>query len=197
MDEIEAVSIQRRQEQINEKLGYGIMKKKYLKNRLQIYRETFQLLDAVFGGLRTIAPTKLEMEQTLEAITLLEHYWVKELKLSITPKAHLVFKHSVRKKEDEAKTEAETETEAEAEVQVQVENEIEDEFEIKLTGDMIVFGGTGDKTDEWGEKWHQEMDKQAAKTRGRIGFKLQFTTMIRSLWRDSDPSVHSKLEEGL
>ena len=64
---------------------------------------------------------------------------------------------------------------------------------------MIVFGGIGDKTDEWGDKWHLEMDKQAAKTLGRIGYEQQFTsTMIKSLWRYSDhPSARSKLEEGL
>jgi hypothetical protein len=184
MDDITTISIQRRKERVDEKQPYGIMSKDHLETRLQVYRETFQLIDAVFGGLRTIAPTRLEIEQTLEAITFLEYYWVKKLKLSITPKAHLAFRHSVKKVEDEEDEEEE-------------EDEEDEEDEIELTGDMVVFGGVGDKTDEWGEKWHQEMDKQATKTRGMNCFKLQCSTMIKSLWRDSDPSVRSKLDEGL
>ena len=179
MDDITSISIERRQERVDENQPYPIMRKSHLEAKLLLYRETFQLIDAVFGGLRTIAPTRIEIEQTLEAITFLEYYWVKKLKLSITPKAHLAFRHSVRKVEEEE------------------DEEDEVEFKVTLTGDMIVFGGVGDKTDEWGEKWHQEMDKQVTKTRGIIGFKLQCTTMIKSLWRDSDPSVRSKLNEGI
>ena len=168
MDEITVVCMERRKERVDENLPYSVIPKKNLKRKLQLYRETFQLLDAVFGGLRTIAPTANEIETTLEAIVVLEHYWVKKLKLSITPKAHLAFKHSVKKDEDG-----------------------------KLTGDMIVLGGIGDKTDEWGEKWHQTMHKAVEKVRGLIGFRNQSTTIIKHLWRDSDPSVRSKLEEGL
>ena len=74
MDDITSISIERRQERVDENQLYPIMRKSHLEAKLLLYRETFQLIDAVFGGLRTIAPTRIEMEQTLEAITFLEYY---------------------------------------------------------------------------------------------------------------------------
>ena len=55
---------------------------------------------------------------------------------------------------------------------------------------MIRFGGLGDKTDEFMEKWHQIMGIQhdlTCKMQG--GYKARATTMIRNLWRNSHPRV--------
>ena len=71
-----------------------IVNKKELKGKLQLYKETFQVLDAVFGGLRTIAPTPEETDMTRRAIILLKYYW-KRLKLSETPKFHTTTEHAV------------------------------------------------------------------------------------------------------
>jgi len=153
-----------REEREKENLSFTIISKEELDELLLLYRETFQLLDATFSGLRIIAPTTEEINFTHRVIKLLKHYWVDKLELSITPKAHMVFEHAIND---------------------------------KGTGDMQKFGGLGDKTDEWGEKWHQTMEKVRNKVRGMIGFKNQSKTIIKSLWRDSDPRVRRKLEEGL
>ena len=164
MNDIKKVCHEIRDEREKEDLPFTIISKDELDELLLLYSETFQLLDATFAGLRIIAPTEEEITFTQRAIKLLKHYWVDKLKLSITPKAHMVFEHAIND---------------------------------KGTGDMQKFGGLGDKTDEWGEKWHQTMGKARDKVRGMIGFKNQSKTIIQNLWRDSDPRVRRKLEEGL
>lgn len=164
MNDIKKVCHEIRDEREKEDLPFTIISKDELDELLLLYSETFQLLDATFAGLRIIAPTEEEINFTHRAIKLLKHYWVDKLKLSITPKAHMVFEHAIND---------------------------------KGTGDMQMFGGLGDKTDEWGEKWHQTMGKARDKVRGMIGFKNQSKTIIKNLWRDSDPRVRRKLEEGL
>ena len=164
MNDIKEVCHEIREEREKENLPFAIISKEELDGLLLLYRETFQLLDATFAGLRIIAPTEEEINFTERAIRLLKHYWVDKLKLSITPKAHMVFEHAIND---------------------------------KGTGDVQKFGGLGDKTDEWGEKWHQTMEKARNKVRGMIGFKNQSKTIIKNLWRDSDPRVRRKLEEGL
>ena len=164
MAEIKAVCHEAQEERVKEKLPFTIISKEEVDEMLLNFSETFQLIDATFAGLRIIAPTEEEIDFTKRAMILLEYYWVEILKLSETPKAHTVFRHSIND---------------------------------NGTGDVQRFGGLGDKTDEWGEKWHQTMDKQANKVRGMIGFKSQSKTMINNLWRDSDPKVRKRLNEGL
>ncbi len=164
MNDIKEVCHEIREEREKENLSFTIISKEELDGLLLLYRETFQLLDATFAGLRIIAPTEEEITFTQRAIKLLKHYWVDKLKLSITPKAHMVFEHAIND---------------------------------KGTGDMQKFGGLGDKTNKWGEKWHQTMEKARNKVRGMIGFKNQSKTIIKNLWRDSDPRVRRKPEEGL
>ena len=164
MNDIKEVCHEIREEREKESLPFAIISKEELDGLLLLYRETFQLLDATFAGLRIIALTEEEINFTQRAIRLLKHYWVDKLKLSITPKAHMIFEHAIND---------------------------------KGTGDVQKFGGLGDKTDEWGEKWHQTMEKARNKVRGMIGFKNKSKTIIKNLWRDSDPRVRRKLEEGL
>ena len=150
MDKIDEVCIDRQRERVADNLPLKPISEEEVRSRLATYRETFQVLDAVFAGLRSIEPTKDEIDMTGRSIALLEHYW-ELLDLPRTPKYHLL-SHAVMQ--------------------------------------MIRFGGLGDKTDEFMEKWHQIMGIQhdlTCKMQG--GYKARATTMIRNLWRNSHPRV--------
>ena len=84
MDDISKECETRRLQREREDLPIRTVNKKELKGKLQLYKETFQVLDAVFGGLRTIAPTPEETDMTRRAIILLKYYW-KMLRFSDTP----------------------------------------------------------------------------------------------------------------
>ena len=51
-------------------------------------------MDVVFAGLRTMSPTEEEIVETKKATFVLETLW-RNLELSITPKAHILFEHAV------------------------------------------------------------------------------------------------------
>ena len=94
MDDISKECETRRLQREREGLPIKTVNRKELKGKIQLYKETFQVLDAVFGGLRTIAPTPEETDMTRRAIILLKYYW-KWLKLSETPKFHTTTEHAV------------------------------------------------------------------------------------------------------
>ena len=58
-----------------------------------------QMQDAVYSSLRIIAPTEKEMGETEERIAMMEKLWT-ELEFSITPKAHLIFRHAAKDQRD-------------------------------------------------------------------------------------------------
>ena len=54
----------------------------------------FETTDLVFSNLRLLAPTEEEINETEKAIKVLEQIW-KDLELYVTPKAHILFYHTI------------------------------------------------------------------------------------------------------
>ena len=54
----------------------------------------FETTDLVFSNLRLLAPTEEEINETEKAIKVLEQVW-KDLELYVTPKAHILFYHTI------------------------------------------------------------------------------------------------------
>lgn len=65
-----------------------------LTEKLQKYTELLLVLDVVIALLRTPAPTDEEILKAQEAILVLEVMW-REMELNITPKAHILFCHTI------------------------------------------------------------------------------------------------------
>ena len=63
------------------------------------YTTLFQVMDIVFATLRIPAPTDEEVQEAKEAIFVLETLW-RNLSLVITPKAHVLFEHTVEQFEN-------------------------------------------------------------------------------------------------
>ena len=54
----------------------------------------FEVMDVIFTLLRTPDPKEEEIKDTKDAIDVLEGLWF-DMKLSITPKAHVLFEHAL------------------------------------------------------------------------------------------------------
>ena len=54
----------------------------------------FEITDLVFSGLRVLGPTEEEINETERAIAMLESTW-KDLEIFVTPKAHILFDHTI------------------------------------------------------------------------------------------------------
>ena len=94
MDSVAVVSHNRRDERQNDENSFSPCSRAKLEMKLKLYRETFQVLDAAFAGLRTIAPTRGELFGTKKAVKTLAWYWL-ELNLPETPKWHTFQDHSI------------------------------------------------------------------------------------------------------
>ena len=95
MDKIHRIVSARRDERENDGNSWKPCSKKFLDERLQLYKETFQALDAFSSGLRTIAPIDEEKSRTKRSLRLLKSYWL-ELKLAETPKWHTTLDHAIK-----------------------------------------------------------------------------------------------------
>ena len=65
-----------------------------LKETLNTYNDLFRVMDLVFSLLRIPAPTKYDIKNAKKAVAKLEEIW-RGLNISETPKAHILFKHTV------------------------------------------------------------------------------------------------------
>ena len=95
MDEILIIATER----IKEGQKENFKKKKLcsierLTSVMENYINLFKVMDVSFSMLRITAPKNVDIEETKKAVVVLEKMW-KNLKLSITPKAHIMFKHAV------------------------------------------------------------------------------------------------------
>ena len=83
----------RREEKGRQQVAYPIPTDEEVLAVLDDHELLFMLQDRVYSCLRLIDPTEEEMSETREAIKMMEIKW-KEMELSETPKAHLIFKHA-------------------------------------------------------------------------------------------------------
>jgi hypothetical protein len=71
-----------------------ICKEEELTEKISMYTDLLLLMDHAFALIRVVAPLKGEIAQAERAISAFKIQWYK-LKLPITPKAHILFKHTV------------------------------------------------------------------------------------------------------
>ena len=69
--------------------------KKLLTNTIDTFHYLLEITDVVFSHLRILSPTEEEIKETYEAIKMLENVW-RDLDMYITPKAHILFSHTVQ-----------------------------------------------------------------------------------------------------
>ena len=69
--------------------------KMILTNTIDTFHYLLEITDVVFSNLRILSPSEEEIKETHEAIKMLENVWI-ELDMCITPKAHILFKHTVQ-----------------------------------------------------------------------------------------------------
>ena len=65
---------------------------------MNTYRDLFRVMDLLFSLLRVPAPTKHDIKNAKRAVAKLEQLW-RTLRMSETPKAHIIFKHTVQQYE--------------------------------------------------------------------------------------------------
>ena len=97
MDEVEHISLERLRKERSE--GDGRCSEDDLTQKLTDCRNIFLVLDKVFALLRTPAPTEDEIKETEHAIHVLKKLWC-DMKLNITPKAHVLFCHTLKQLKD-------------------------------------------------------------------------------------------------
>ena len=68
--------------------------KEELKKVMGTYSDLFSVMDLLFSLLRIPAPTENDIKNAKKAVARLEQLW-RELNMSETPKAHIIFKHTV------------------------------------------------------------------------------------------------------
>ena len=66
-----------------------------LESKSTSFANLFQALDVTFSRLRIIYPTDAECNRLESAIRVLQRIWTTEMGFSVTPKAHILFKHTV------------------------------------------------------------------------------------------------------
>ena len=66
-----------------------------LESKLSSFADLFQALDVTFLRLRTIYPTDAKCDGPESAIRVLQRIWTTEMGFSVTPKAHILFNHTV------------------------------------------------------------------------------------------------------
>ena len=93
MDEVEAACIEKLIARENDNLPIRPPPVNLVRAKLQLHKELFQAQDAVYSHLRLIDPTPAEKRETRRRISIMEKLW-HEMRLSETPKAHLIFKHA-------------------------------------------------------------------------------------------------------
>ena len=64
----------------------------FMAEKLNVYSNLFNSLDATFGFLRIIHPNEEELMMTKSAVRITREIWIR-LGFSITPKAHILFYH--------------------------------------------------------------------------------------------------------
>ena len=74
--------------------GDNRLEKTLIIQKIEEYRKLFLTMDMVFATLRILAPTEEEINEAREGARVLELIW-RELGLKITPKAHILFKHTI------------------------------------------------------------------------------------------------------
>ena len=65
-----------------------------LTTTIDTFKSLFETMDLVFSSLRILNPSEVEMKNTAESIIVLEQLW-SQLDLTITPKAHILFVHTM------------------------------------------------------------------------------------------------------
>ena len=74
--------------------GYAMIPQEELTKRMDLYKELFGVLDVVFSLLRQPAPTEDEILRLEKMTAVLERLW-RQADMSITVKAHILFKHAI------------------------------------------------------------------------------------------------------
>ena len=95
MEKVKVIAMKRLDERIiNHKKQMNGDERDILTNVIDNYTNLFHVMDIVFSSLRILDPTAIEIEETKKANFVLENIW-RNLNLSITPKAHILFVHAI------------------------------------------------------------------------------------------------------
>ena len=92
INDVRKISLKRLGEEENE--SDGRCSREELENILDKYSNLFLVLDITFALLCTLAPTAEEIQEAKRAIQVLQVMW-KSLRFNVTPKAHILFTHTV------------------------------------------------------------------------------------------------------
>ena len=95
MDEVNKVALKRLNERmIRNTQELNVQKQDKFRMKIDKFTNLFHVMDIVFSGLRVVDPTEEEILETKKANFVLENIW-RDLYLSITPKAHILFIHAI------------------------------------------------------------------------------------------------------
>jgi hypothetical protein len=98
MDNITALVCERRNED-NGRVEYdNRCEEEELKTHMSTYRDLYSAMDLVFSLLRVPAPNSYDIKNVKKAVARLEQLW-RKLGINETPKAHIMFKHTVQQYE--------------------------------------------------------------------------------------------------
>ena len=93
MEEIKVLAINRRN--MDDRFYDNRCSIEELRKTLDTYCNLFRVMDLTFSLLRIAAPTKKDIKEAKETIFILDHIWKNLLKISRTPKAHILLNHTL------------------------------------------------------------------------------------------------------
>jgi hypothetical protein len=98
MGRIKAMACERRNVNIGREGYDNRCSNEELKKMLDTYSKLFQVMDLLFSLFRIPGPTVYDIRNAKKTVESLEQLW-NELGISVTPKAHIIFKHTVHQYE--------------------------------------------------------------------------------------------------